>query len=113
MTTFFRLNVVILANMKKGGAVYILSNQKKTTLYCGVTEDLLIRVKQHKEHFFKGSFTDKYNIDQLVYYEIFHSIEEAIAREKQIKGLLRRKKEVLINRMNPEWEDLYEEIVKW
>jgi putative endonuclease len=99
--------------MKRGGAVYILCSQRRTTLYCGVTENLQIRIKQHKEHYFKDSFTDKYNINQLVYYELFHSIEEAIAREKQIKGYSRVKKEKLIEAMNPSWTDFYEKVMRW
>jgi putative endonuclease len=84
--------------------VYILTN-KSRTLYTGVTGDLEGRVYQHK-HGQGSTFTSKYKIDQLVYYESFANILDAIAREKQIKGWLRAKKIALIESMNPNWEDL-------
>lgn len=99
--------------MGKGGSIYILTNKNKTTLYIGVTSNLVARIAEHKNHTFKGSFTDKYNLEHLVYYENFHSIEEAITREKEIKKWSREKKEVLINAVNPEWKDLWEEIKHW
>ena len=96
----------------KGGAVYIMTNENHTTLYIGVTSDLITRITQHKEKFFKSSFTARYNLTKLVYYETFHSIEEAINREKQLKVGTRKKKEALINTINPEWNDLFPIIVK-
>ena len=99
--------------MEKGGAIYIMTNKNKTTLYIGVTSDLKRRIYEHKHHLFKNSFTDKYNLELLVYYEGFHDIEEAIFREKQIKGGSRKKKEDLINSINPKWNDLYDEIIEW
>ncbi len=78
--------------MKRGGAVYIMTNQWKSTLYTGVTSDLLKRMYQHKNKSYVGSFTSRYNLTKLVYYEVFHNIEEAIAREKQIKQVPERKK---------------------
>jgi putative endonuclease len=87
--------------------VYIMTNRSKT-LYTGVTNDLLRRAYEHKNKMVEG-FTKKYNITRLVYYEDTHDVEEAIAREKQIKGWLRRKKIALIESMNPEWKDLSEE----
>ncbi|MGN6215103.1 GIY-YIG nuclease family protein [Parafilimonas sp.] len=99
--------------MTKGGSVYIMTNKLKTTLYIGVTSDLQTRIRQHKNHFFKGSFTDAYNLEYCVYYENFFSIEEAILREKQIKKWSRLKKEKLINSVNPNWIDLWVEIEKW
>ncbi len=93
--------------MERGGAVYIMTNKNKTTLYVGVTSNLQKRVYEHKTHLYKNSFTHKYNLEFLVYYETFHSIEEAILREKQIKKYSRAKKEQLINSINPEWNDLY------
>ena|ERR1035437_2489770 len=99
--------------MGKGGAIYILSNQNNTTLYTGVTSDLKKRIQEHINKTFDKSFTAKYNLTKLVYYEGFHRIEDAIFREKQIKGGSRTKKEELINKMNPEWKDLYEEILLW
>ncbi|MBS1634802.1 MAG: GIY-YIG nuclease family protein [Bacteroidetes bacterium] len=92
--------------MKKGGAIYILANQNNTTLYTGVTSNLLRRMHEHKTGKYKYSFSNRYNVTKLVYYEIFTHIEDAIAREKQIKAGSRKKKEALINTMNPKWEDL-------
>lgn len=85
---------------------YIMSNRSKT-LYTGVTTELKVRVWKHKKGVFKG-FTSRYKIDRLVYYEQFATIQEAIAREKQIKGLTRIKKIQLIVSMNPTWRDLSE-----
>ena len=99
--------------MQRGGCVYILTNAHKTVLYTGVTSDLLSRVHKHKHHFYKNSFTNKYNIEYLVYYEGFERIEEAIAREKVVKKLNKQKKTDLINSFNPEWKDLWEEVSKW
>jgi putative endonuclease len=81
-----------------------------TTLYVGVTSTLGARVSQHKEIFFPNSFTTKYNCKKLIYYKWFDTIMEAIAEEKRIKGGSRKKKEILINSMNPEWRDLYDQI---
>lgn len=86
--------------------VYIMSN-KRSTLYTGVTNDLEQRVYQHQNKQIEG-FTKRYNITQLVYFESSNDVTAAIAREKQIKGLLRSKKIELIKRMNPEWKDLSE-----
>ncbi len=71
--------------MERGGAVYFVTSKSNSVLYVGVTSDLFVRIQQHREHFFKGSFSDRYNTEKLVYYEIFGTIEEAIAREKEIK----------------------------
>jgi putative endonuclease len=90
-----------------------MTNKHRTTLYVGVTSELYYRVIEHKEKKYPKSFTAKYNLNELVYYEVFHSIEEAIAREKQIKGGSRADKEKLINTLNPDWKDLFEEISKW
>jgi putative endonuclease len=94
--------------MERGGIVYIMTNKIKTTLYVGVTADLYSRIMEHKQHIYKKSFTDKYNLEHCVYYESLSTIEEAIAREKQIKKYRREKKELLINSINPEWKDLWE-----
>ena len=99
--------------MTKGGSVYIMTNKLKTTLNIGVSSDLQARIRQHKNHFFKGSFTDEYNLEYCMYYENFFSIQEAILREKQIKKWSRIKKENLINSINPNWIDLWIEIEKW
>ena len=85
--------------------VYILTNKSNTTLYIGVTSDLEGRVGEHKEKVFKG-FTSKYQIDKLVYFEEFQWIQDAIAREKQLKGGSRQKKIDLVIEMNPSWRDL-------
>jgi len=84
--------------------VYIMTNGSKT-LYTGVTANLEKRVSEHKQGI-KGEFASRYKIDRLVYFERFGDIRAAIAREKQIKGLLRVKKIALIVAMNPEWKDL-------
>jgi len=87
--------------------VYIMTNRSKT-LYTGVTGNLIRRVYEHKNKLVDG-FTRRYNITKLVYYETTSEITSAIAREKQIKGWLRKKKIALIESMNPEWKDLSEE----
>jgi len=80
---------------------------KSGTLYTGVTNNLERRIYEHKHHLVKG-FTNKYNIDKLVYFEETNDINAAISREKQIKGWLRKKKIALIESMNPGWKDLSE-----
>jgi putative endonuclease len=80
------------------------------TLYIGVTSDLVKRAYQHKTGFYKG-FTDKYAVNQLVYYELHDSMEQAITREKQMKKWNRKWKVNLISSVNPEWRDLYDTIV--
>jgi len=87
--------------------VYIMTNRSKT-LYTGVTNNLERRVYEHKHHLVEG-FTKKYNITKLVYFEETNDVREAISREKQIKGWLRRKKIELIESVNPEWNDLSED----
>jgi len=89
--------------------VYIMTNAHNTVLYTGVTNNLARRVYEHKNGL--GSlFVKKYNVHKLVYYEIGSDVNAAIAREKQIKGGSRKKKMDLINKLNPTWKDLYEEI---
>ena len=87
--------------------VYILTNQRNTTLYIGVTSNLEKRIAEHKQGLFEG-FSKKYNLNKLVYYEQTSDIVSAISREKQLKGWRREKKEKLINEFNPEWKDLSE-----
>ncbi len=99
--------------MKRGGSVYILTNQHHTTLYVGVTSDLPKRISQHRDKFYPTSFTAKYHINKLVYFESLPTITDAIAREKQLKAGSRKKKLDLINTMNPKWDDLYNVIKKW
>jgi putative endonuclease len=89
--------------------VYIMTNKSNKVLYTGVTNDLKRRIYEHKEKLVDG-FTRKYNINKLVYYEVFENIDGAIVREKQIKSGSRQKKIVLINSMNKEWRELYEEL---
>jgi putative endonuclease len=97
--------------MIRGGYVYIMANLKNTATYVGVTADLLLRVQQHKEKTNPNSHSAKYNITKLVYYRGFQHIEEAIAEEKRIKGLTRKKKFLLVSSMNPEWKELTDEVI--
>ncbi len=99
--------------MANGGSVYIMCSLNNSTLYTGVTSELLVRVQQHKNKAYPNSFTAKYNCTKLVYYKFYESIEAAIEEEKRIKGGNRKQKEFLINTMNPKWEDLWEEIKNW
>ena len=85
--------------------VYILFNKKNGTLYTGITSDLKKRLYQHKNKIYEG-FTSKYDVTKLGYYEVYNDIKVAIEREKQIKGGSRKKKLLLIERLNPEWKDL-------
>ncbi|MCC6500814.1 MAG: GIY-YIG nuclease family protein [Anaerolineales bacterium] len=89
--------------------VYIMTNAHHTVLYTGVTNNLARRVYEHKNGL-GSKFVQKYNVHKLVYYEIGNDINATIAREKQIKGGSRQKKLDLINSLNPEWKDLYDEI---
>ncbi len=91
--------------MRKQYYVYIATNQRNTVFYTGVTNGLYRRMFEHKNKLVKG-FTKKYNIDKLVYYEVFTSPQEAIAAEKKIKGWTRKKKIDLIKENNPEFKDL-------
>ena len=96
--------------MNKDPAVYILASQKNGTLYVGVTSNLLQRTYQHKHNLISG-FSSKYHVHQLVYYEIHADMEAALTREKQIKKWKRAWKINLITEKNPEWNDLYSEII--
>jgi len=86
--------------------VYILTNTFHKVLYTGVTNDLMRRCYEHRQKKIKG-FTQKYNVDKLIYYEKFDFVDLAITREKQIKGYSRAKKIALIDQFNKEWKDLY------
>jgi putative endonuclease len=86
-----------------------MTNEANTVLYTGMTNDIRKRVYEHKQKLVEG-FTKKYNIVKLVYYEEFKDCASAIQREKQIKAGFRGKKEELINRINKEWRDLYDEL---
>ena len=92
----------------KPGFIYIVTNKNNTTFYIGATSNLPKRILEHKQKKYKSSFTARYNLDKLVYYESFQDIGEAIGREKQLKGGSRNKKLELINSINPNWKDLYE-----
>ena len=94
----------------KPGFIYIITNKNHTVLYTGVTSNLPKRILEHKEKRYPNSFSAKYNLNKLVYYEQFQLIGDAIGREKQIKAGSRMTKESLINSSNPNWEDLFEEI---
>jgi putative endonuclease len=95
--------------MPKTYCVYILTNQRHSVLYTGVTSNSKGRVYQHREKLVPG-FTKRYNVDKLVFYEVADTAYAAISREKQIKAGSRSKKIDLINGMNPEWRDLYESL---
>jgi putative endonuclease len=92
--------------MEKGGYIYIMTNKNKTVLYIGVTNDLHRRVFEHRTHYNRHSFTDRYNLEICIYYEYFSDITSAIDRETQLKRWNRTKKESLINSRNPLWRNL-------
>lgn len=106
-----RSNPYNLVMSTKQYYVYIATNKINTVLYTGVTNDLIKRMYQHKNKMVAG-FTSKYNINKLVYFEVYIDITEAIKREKQIKGGSRQKKINLIKKVNPTFKDLYEDIIK-
>jgi len=89
--------------------VYILFNKRNGTLYVGMTNDIVVRMNQHKSK--KHGFTAKYSIDKLGYIELFKYVNNAIAREKQIKGGSREDKLALIQSMNPNWLDLNNDLI--
>jgi len=93
--------------------VYIMANKRNGTLYVGVTNDIVRRVYEHKEHTFPDSFTARYNCDKLVYFEDFQYADKAIAREKQLKSGSRTRKIELIESINPDWHDLSAENMFW
>ncbi len=91
----------------KGYFVYLMASQTNVTVYAGVTNDLIRRVWEHKNNLDPKSFTARYREHKLVYYEETSDVRAAIEREKQIKSWNRRRKNELVERMNPGWEDLY------
>jgi putative endonuclease len=95
--------------MSLQGTVYILTNKNKTTLYVGVTRNLQRRIAEHRLHINKG-FSDRYNLEYLVYYERYSRLDDAIHREKQLKKWHRDWKNTLISDFNPEWKDLTSDI---
>ena len=90
--------------------IYIMANKKNGAIYTGITSNLAKRIYEHKSKVI-GGFTKRYNCNLLVYYEIHHTMRSAITKEKQIKAGSRKKKLKLIESMNPEWRDLYEDII--
>ena len=96
--------------LERHPVVYIMTNKRNGTLYTGVTSNIVQRVYQHKQAVIPG-FTKQYGCKVLVYYEQYDDMNNAIAREKQIKSGSRKKKLILIERMNPNWEDLYETLL--
>jgi len=97
--------------MPKTYYIYILASGRNGTLYIGVTSDLARRVWEHKQKFVEG-FTKKYDVNKLVYFETCHDPLTAIHREKRLKKYSRKWKLNLIEAMNPEWKDFYEELIK-
>ena len=91
--------------------VYMLTNATGTVLYTGVTNDLIRRVYEHKTNADPNSFTAKYTVHKLVYFEETSNSYEAISREKQIKGWSRKKKNQLVETRNPKWEELYDKLL--
>jgi len=92
--------------MENFGFIYIMTNKNKTVLYIGVTNNLIRRIYEHKNHLIKHSFSDKYNLEYCIYYEVFAYFDLAIKREKELKKWNRQKKENLINLKNPEWKEI-------
>ncbi|MCK5359153.1 MAG: GIY-YIG nuclease family protein [Gammaproteobacteria bacterium] len=95
--------------MSKHPAIYIITNKQCGTLYTGVTSNLPKRIWQHRKKLVKG-FSSKYNLTELVYFELCEDMYQAISREKQIKSGSRKSKVELIEGVNPEWKDLYPDI---
>lgn len=95
--------------MEKQPAIYILCNRPNGTLYIGVTSNLSKRIWEHKSKAVKG-FTKKYNVTRLVYFELLHTMDSAISREKQLKARPRKTKVALIENSNPTWKDLFEDV---
>ena len=96
--------------MHQPGYFYILTNTYNTVLYCGATDNLYKRVQEHKDKIYSNSFTLRYNIEKLVYFEVFSIAGDAFAREKQVKAGSRKKKIELIESINPHWKDLFDAI---
>jgi putative endonuclease len=96
---------------QQGGCVYITTNRYNNALYVGVTSDLISRIWDHKNKTYPNSFTAKYSCDKLVYYLFYPRIEEAIAAEKALKGSSRKTKQNLVTSLNPDWKDLYENLI--
>ena len=95
--------------MDKQFYVYIMANKKNSVLYTGITSDLEKRIYEHRQKLSPG-FTSKYNINKLVYYEVFEDSYNAFSREKQIKGGSRNKKISMVESMNKNWKDLFDDL---
>lgn len=93
--------------MHQVGYFYIMTNTHHTVLYCGATNDLYKRILEHRNGMYSNSFTSRYNINKLVYFEPCAVVSDAFAREKQVKAGSRGKKIALIESINPEWNDLF------
>lgn len=106
-----RNNPADIERITMSGYVYILFSKRNGTLYVGVTSNLIKRIYEHKNKVVAG-FTKKYGVDKLGYYEIYEDIENAIIREKKLKNSSRKKKLELIEKNNPDWIDLYDEIIQ-
>jgi putative endonuclease len=100
---------VVSANVEKEFFVYVLASDRNGTLYIGVTSDLIRRIHEHKNDVVDG-FTKTYGVHRLVHFEIFSTAETAIQREKNLKHWIRQWKVELIEKSNPTWRDLYDEI---
>ncbi len=99
-----------MAIVKKYAFVYIMTNKNNTVLYTGVTSELRHRVWQHRTHFYAESFTSRYNCEKIVWFEMLDNISLAILREKQIKGGSRKRKIELVEKLNPAWKDLWDQV---
>ena len=91
--------------------VYMMTNQYRNVLYTGVTNDLARRVYEHRNHLIKDSFTARYHVTKLVYFEATEDVKSALEREKQIKSWKRARKDALVESQNPTWEDQYPSIL--
>ena len=91
--------------------VYMMTNQYRNVLYTGVTNDLVRRVYEHRNHLIKDSFTARYHVTKLVYFEETEDVKSALEREKQIKSWKRTRKDALVESQNPTWEDQYPSIL--
>ena len=91
--------------------VYMMTNQYRNVLYTGVTNDLARRVYEHRNHLIKDSFTARYHVTKLVYFEATEDVRSALEREKQIKSWKRARKDALVESQNPTWEDQYPTIL--
>ena len=96
--------------MTRGGSTYIMANKFNTTIYTGSTDDLLVRIKEHRLKKYPNAFTSRYNITKLVFFKHFSRIEEAREYERYIKGKSRKWKQNLIEKENPYWLDLTDEL---